>query len=65
MYKRQEHFRAEARDIETGGAGGDHLDGATGQPESERPQCGFAGPVEDVIDRCGDEVGVELVLDKG
>src|ERR1022692_5289813 len=39
-----EHFRAEARDIEAGGAGGDHLDGATGQPESQRPQCGFAGP---------------------
>ena len=44
-----EDLGAEARDIEARGAGGDHLDGAAGQTERERPDGRFARPVEHVI----------------
>ena len=59
-----EDLRSEARDIEARSARGDHLDGATGQPEGERPDGGFSRPVENVIDRCGNDIAIELVLDQ-
>src|ERR1019366_10641542 len=59
-----EDFGAEARDIEARSAGGDHLDGAAGQAERERPDGRLAGPVEHVVHAGGDDILLELVLDK-
>src|SRR5205807_5731540 len=56
------HLRAKARDVETCGGRGDHLDGATGEAEGHRPDSGLARPVEDVVYRAYQEILFKLVL---
>src|SRR5208283_5261296 len=56
------HLRAEARDIEARRGSGDHLDRAASQAERHGPKCGFARPVEDVIDRGDQKIFLEAVI---
>jgi hypothetical protein len=52
--RRAEDFGAEARDIEARPPGSHHSNRAAGKAKRHRPDCGFARPIEDVVDG-GDE----------
>src|SRR5262249_32848546 len=61
--RRPEHLGAKARDIETRGAHGHHLNGAAGQAERHGPDGALAHPVHHVVER-GENYPLRLLVSK-
>src|SRR5262249_7095541 len=59
--RRTKYFGAEARNIKTGSAHGHHLNGATGQAKSHRPDRALAHPVDHVVQR-GHDYSLRLLV---
>ncbi len=59
-----EDLRAEAGHVVPRIEDRHHLDGAAGQPELHRPEGGFTGPIENLVDRRRQDVRIETPLDQ-